>query len=105
MPGRLVLAAADRGVKLRVTAKRTSADPVIFLRYAFSNPRDFRFRVDLPGGLSVAKARHDAVGGVTSLVETPAGPLSVATLPVGGHVAVPDAPNAIIRDVKGASEG
>ena len=102
-PGRLALASRDGKVHIFFTTRRSSAESPVFIRYVFSSPVDFRFRLELTANPEATRSEAPASSGSSSLQIHKSLQLNLATNPPGEEI-LENESRSLVREVKQATE-
>ncbi len=101
-PGRLVLASQDSRVHIIFSTRRSSPGSPIFIRYQFTQPTDFRFRLELKDSQPIVRVAVPSNIGASSLQVHDSMQVNLATSPVGEDVSG-ESKNSPIREVRQAT--
>lgn len=101
-PGLLTLASRDGKVRILFTTRRSFPQSPIFIRYRFTAPTDFRFRMELKETPQVARIEVPEELGVSSLRIHDSTQLNLATDPSGSEVS--SGQDGMTREVKRAMD-
>ena len=102
-PGRLALASQDGKVHIFFATRRSSPDSPVFIRYVFSSPVDFRFRLELAANLPAARGQTAVSSASSSIQIHKSLQLNVATNPPGMEILENEA-RTVVREVNQAAE-